>query len=135
MILIAEDEHDLRLSMHMLLTSVGLKCCTVQKGSEVIKAVAEHDDIDIIIMDLFLPGELNGWQVIEQLQANEKWRQVPILVVTGYPDVGVIPGSHATLLKPTDPREMLDMVNCLLAKKARQCHGPRVPLNPTDSPP
>jgi len=37
---------------------------------------------DIIILDIMLPGGMNGFDVLEQLKRNPATRQIPVIVIT-----------------------------------------------------
>ena len=40
---------------------------------------------DLIILDVVMP-KLNGWQVMERLQQNERTRNIPIVIVSAKSD-------------------------------------------------
>jgi len=37
---------------------------------------------DIILLDIILPGGMNGFDFLEQLKANEKTKNIPVIVIT-----------------------------------------------------
>ena len=40
---------------------------------------------DIILLDIIMP-EMSGWKIIEKLKENEKWANIPIVLITGRKD-------------------------------------------------
>jgi DNA-binding response OmpR family regulator len=37
---------------------------------------------DIILLDIILPGGMNGFDFLEQVKANEKTKNIPVIVIT-----------------------------------------------------
>lgn len=50
-------------------------------GDEGLKTTLEWHP-DFIILDLFLPGEKSGRQVLQELKNNEQTKNIPVLVLT-----------------------------------------------------
>ena len=70
----------------------------------------------VIVMDLSLPGAMNGGDLIRAIRADAATRDIPILIVTGYqldaaPDLQVA----EVLLKPVSPRTLVSRVRTVLA--------------------
>lgn len=40
---------------------------------------------DLILLDLMMP-KMNGWKVLEIIQGNVKWRDIPIFIITASND-------------------------------------------------
>ena len=65
---------------------------------------------DVVLIDLRLPG-VDGLTLIRQLKANEATRQVPVVVMTAYPEAYpreelLASGCDAYIVKPIDTREL-----------------------------
>lgn len=41
---------------------------------------------DLILLDIYMPGRLNGLDVLKDLKKNQKTTNIPILVITNLPD-------------------------------------------------
>ena len=60
------------------------------EGYEVIQArdgktglsLAKSDQPDLILLDIMLPGGLNGFDVLEQLKQDSKTKDIAVLVLT-----------------------------------------------------
>ena len=50
---------------------------------------AKEEKPDIILLDILLPG-MNGYEVLEQLKADEQVKDIPVLVLSNYGQQGEI---------------------------------------------
>jgi DNA-binding response OmpR family regulator len=70
---------------------------------------------DLILLDLMMPG-MDGWEVYQQIKANEKTRSIPIIIITAKAqDIDRVLGLHIAkvedyICKPFRPQELLDSV-------------------------
>ena len=70
---------------------------------------------DLVLLDLMMPG-MDGWEVYQQLKANEKTRSIPIIIITAKAqDIDRVLGLHIAkvedyICKPFRPQELLDSV-------------------------
>jgi two-component system response regulator HydG len=88
------------------------QCTNVSDAVELLK----NTHVDILITDLQMPG-INGLQLIKY--SNEKFPQIPILVITGNPSVSNAVeagrlGAMDYLVKPFTREELLNRVNSIL---------------------
>ena len=79
-ILIVEDEESLLKLESILLTTKGYLVCGATTGTAALEAVSEEKP-DLILLDAMLP-EMDGFEVIQKIKANQDWRNIPIIVVT-----------------------------------------------------
>ena len=79
-ILVVDDEPDTRWIFRDILQSEGYKVSTANSGEEAIDIV-EKEDIDLIIMDVMLPGidGLETYRWIKKMGAN-----LPVIMITGH---------------------------------------------------
>jgi len=74
-----------------------------------------QDMPDLILLDLMMPG-MDGWEVYQQIKANEKTRSIPIIIITAKAqDIDRVLGLHIAkvedyICKPFRPQELLDSV-------------------------
>lgn len=64
-----------------LLTSKQYDVVTAHDGSTGLTLV-RSDKPDLVILDIMLPGGMNGFDVLEELKRNEQTKQIPVLVLT-----------------------------------------------------
>jgi PAS domain S-box-containing protein len=78
--LIVEDSETAAQQIARYLAEIGAntQICTSGEGS--IEA-AETLMPDVIILDLLLPN-LSGWEILSQLKANPKTKQIPVLIIS-----------------------------------------------------
>lgn len=81
LILVLDDEPAVRQTLCEHLHQLGyltLECAT---GEEALALLHQTPDIDLLISDLMLPGEINGAEVIRQ--AQQKWPKLATLLISG----------------------------------------------------
>jgi type II secretory ATPase GspE/PulE/Tfp pilus assembly ATPase PilB-like protein/CheY-like chemotaxis protein len=84
MVLLVDDEDQLRRVMKDLLERQGYSVVEARDGAQALDEVDRHAP-DIIILDLNLPG-VDGYSVLSQLRSRPATRQLPIIVLTAKGD-------------------------------------------------
>ena len=77
-ILAVDDEPDLRSLLRILLKNRGYEVLEVASGAEAVELVRSEPRIDLVIMDIMMPG-LNGVQACAEIR---KFSTVPMLFLT-----------------------------------------------------
>ncbi|HEX6835699.1 MAG TPA: response regulator, partial [Polyangia bacterium] len=84
-LLLVEDDAQERRSISALVTSDGadsdVETVSVATGEEALAALS-RDRFDCMIIDLVLPS-LSGFNLIEKVRADARWKDLPIVVYTG----------------------------------------------------
>ncbi len=80
-ILIVEDDSELQIIYQRKLSHEGHEIFTATTGEEGL-ALAQSKKPDIILLDVMLPGGLNGFDVLEQLKRTPAMANTPILILT-----------------------------------------------------
>ncbi len=79
-VLIVDDDPGI-LDLHSrLVEQIGCRAITARNGHEALEVI-EHTRPDLILLDLMMP-EMDGFAVIEALQARETMRNIPVIVLT-----------------------------------------------------
>lgn len=118
LVLIIEDDEDLRPVLAGILRASGFKVTEVNEGAAALKAAAAHPP-DIVISDIVMEG-MEGIAAIMALR--KLLSDVPIVAISGsqmYLANSEKLGADATLLKPFTRDTLLDTVNGLLAGKTQ----------------
>ncbi len=117
-ILIVDDYEDNRELLRLMLEGAGHEVREAGDGLAGIQ-MAQVEAPDLILVDLSMPG-LDGWQVLDELRADERTRHIPCAAVTAFADGerdrALEQGFDAYLSKPFRRTELLETVERLLAK-------------------
>ena len=76
---------------------------------------------DLILLDLMMPG-MDGWEVYQQIKANDKTRHIPVIVITAKAqDIDRVLGLHIAkvddyICKPFRPQDLLESVERVFAR-------------------
>jgi two-component system, response regulator PdtaR len=82
-IIVAEDEAIVAMSTKMMLRDLSHEIITVVSYAEHAVDEVKKADVDLILMDIKLKGEMDGIQAAEEIRKNNN---VPIIFVTGNSD-------------------------------------------------
>ena len=115
-ILLIEDDPELRSALRRALHVAGYRCLAAGAGADGL-ALARARHPRVIVTDLLLPGS-NGLEVLQQLQQDPELASVPSIVVTAYADAGIrerIRALGARMLdKPFEPSDLLHEIGKLI---------------------
>lgn len=79
-VLLVEDEQLIARMFQKTLESDGLSVEMAKNGAEGL-AKMETWQPDIVLMDMMMP-EMNGIETLHAIQANEKLRKIPVVILT-----------------------------------------------------
>jgi CheY-like chemotaxis protein len=70
-------------------------------GVEALEMLAEHPDIDLVLLDLNMP-RMNGFEVLAYLKAHPVFARIPVIIISSEsdPERGLAAGAAAFLRKP-----------------------------------
>jgi len=101
-ILIVDDEPTLRQLLRRILAPLPYQVVEAADGLEAL-AMARQEPPALILLDLTMP-QLDGWGVLRALQADPAMWAIPVIILTGDPDVdeamAASAGAVALLRKP-----------------------------------
>lgn len=121
-ILIIDDYADNREILRLMLEMDGYLVEEARNGLEGLKLVRDAQP-DIALIDLSMPG-LDGWEVIKELRADERTRNVPCIAVSAFADGArnraLAQGFDAYLTKPFRKKELTELVESLLAREREE---------------
>ena len=80
-ILVVEDQDSIRKLIEALVSARGHKVVAVSSGAKAIE-VAIQTPPDIVLLDLHLPGQYDGFAVCEKIRANPATRSVPVVIIS-----------------------------------------------------
>jgi DNA-binding response OmpR family regulator len=91
-------------------------------GVEGLKMVRELHP-DLVLLDLMMPV-MDGWEVYQQIRADESTRDIPVIVVTAKAqNIDKVLGLHIAkvddyITKPFGPQELLESVEKVMGRQA-----------------
>lgn len=108
-ILVVDDERDVANMIALNLELDGYEVRIAYNGREALDEV-ERRIPDCILLDIMMPV-INGWEVLQELKADERTADIPVIMVTArHTDVdrikGFSGGAVAYVTKPFDPETL-----------------------------
>jgi CheY-like chemotaxis protein len=118
-VLLVEDNDDLRLIFKSALTLNGFKVQEAPGGLEALQYL-ETNRPDVVVLDLIMPG-INGFDVRSELRVRPHLQHVPVVIVTAVPPEDLPRfDAQCILRKPIMPADLATAVRrCLVARSAR----------------
>ena len=131
-ILAVDDEPDLRSLLRILLKNRGYEVLEAASGTEAVELVRSEPRIDLVIMDIMMPG-LNGVEACAEIR---KFSTVPMLFLTAKTQLSdkaeaYRSGGDDYLAKPFSQNELLMKVESL-TRRYRIYKGKTEPAAPLD---
>ena len=111
-IIIAEDDENSAIYLQTILQSDAGKIILTQKGHETVEACRNNPDIDLVLMDIQMPG-INGYEATRRIREFNK--EVIIIAQTAYCLSGdrektIESGCNDYLPKPVNKNELLALI-------------------------
>ena len=119
LILVAEDERDIRELIVFTLQLGGFNVVDVSNGQEAVYKATEINP-DLILMDVRMP-KMTGYEACEALKAKEETKNIPVVFLSAKGQetevsTGLELGAEEYFLKPFAPDELSERVNKILTK-------------------
>ena len=81
-VLVVDDDDLLRDFYIKVIKGKGFEAVSASNGDEAIERLKENPDFSLAIIDLLMPVR-TGWELIEYMKEEEKFRDIPIIALTG----------------------------------------------------
>ena len=119
-ILVVDDYPVNRQKLSRLLEQQGHQIELAENGKQALEKIHE-DAPDLVLLDIIMP-EMNGYQVLEQLKAQNILRNLPVIVVSALDEMNSVikcieMGAVDYLPKPFDPVLLKARIDASLEKK------------------
>ena len=129
-ILVVDDEPQIVQVVHDYLKQAGYRVVVARDGQAAL-AVARHEHPDLIVLDLMLPGGLDGLDVCRSLRRDPALADVPIIMLTARIEetdrlIGLELGADDYVTKPFSPREVVARVRAVLRRARRDGPPPGI---------
>ena len=121
-IVVVEDDTNIADLIELYLRRDGFRVFQAPDGETALKTIRDRQP-KLIVLDLGLPGQVDGLEVCRQVRATS---DVPIIMLTARDDevdrvLGLELGADDYVTKPFSPRELVARVKAIL----RRAEGPR----------
>ncbi len=120
-ILCIEDDQEMIDLIRLILSRRGFEIRGANSGKEGLDIIRK-DHPDLVLLDLMMP-EMDGWEVYQQMKADEATKNIPVIVVTAKAQsIDKVLGLHIAkvddyIAKPFSPQELLTSVDNVLGRK------------------
>lgn len=116
-ILVVDDSTSMRWVIRMTLQDKGFKVVEAVHGKDGLSKLAIND-IDLVISDLHMP-EMDGFEFIRNIRSNQKYRYLPILVLTTEANPALQQeaknaGATAWIMKPFTAEKLVSVIQKLV---------------------
>lgn len=115
-ILVVDDEEITRQFLAAALQAPQRQILTAASGEEALE-ITKKTDVDLVLLDLIMPGGINGVETFRQLHALRP--ALPVVIVTGYPDSDLMAraleiGPFTMINKPMDLGQLQKVVDLIV---------------------
>jgi two-component system, OmpR family, response regulator VicR len=120
-IVYVEDDPEMIDLVTLILNRHGFQVKGAHGGREGLDIV-QQEIPDLVLLDLMMP-DVDGWDVYQQLKANESTRTIPVIIVTAKAQpidriLGLsIAKVDAYISKPFRPQELVESIQSVLGIK------------------
>ena len=116
-VLVVDDHTDSRELLTDFLTISGFTVASASDGAEALQRTRELKP-QVVLMDLSLPGAMDGWEAIRRIKSDSENRDSTVVVITGWAnhpahERAVRAGASAVVVKPVDLPALVEQINQL----------------------
>lgn len=122
-ILVVEDQDSIRRMIEALVQARGYKVTAASSGAKALD-IALTEPPDLVLLDLMMPGQFDGFEVCKRLRADPSTHAIPIIVITAMDDDAARTrateaGANAFYTKPFSPIALLKEIERLGVNPSR----------------
>ena len=136
LVYVVDDDADVRISLSLLLESVGIEVTGFADADSFLQAYRHNPDRpSCLLLDVRMPG-LSGMAVLEKFHAEGI--NLPVIVLTGHGDIPMSVnamklGAVDFLTKPFNHQKLLDLVQNVLRDPVLQGQQASTPIDPREA--
>ena len=118
-VLVLEDEPNIRSFVVINLKRAGYETIEAGDGEEALELIRKNPDIKVALLDIMLPGEIDGFEVCRRIRAGNA--QIGIIMLTARTQemdkvTGLMTGADDYVTKPFSPAELTARVDALFRR-------------------
>lgn len=121
LIVCIEDDEEMINLFQLILTRRGFAVKGANGGAAGLDLIHKEQP-DLVLLDLMMP-EMDGWEVYQQIKADETTQSIPVIVVTAKAQsIDKVLGLHIAkvddyIAKPFSPKELIESIEKVLDRK------------------
>lgn len=117
-LLLVDDDMRNLFALSKVLRGWGMQVTMAQDGQKALKALADHDDVELVLMDVMMPV-MDGYDTIREIRAQHRLAKLPIIALTakamrGDREKCLEAGANDYLSKPIDIDKLSSMMRVWL---------------------
>ncbi|HLL92315.1 MAG TPA: ATP-binding protein, partial [Solirubrobacteraceae bacterium] len=117
-VLLVDDDVRNLFALASLLEDRGMEVLFGETGKEALAALERDRDVDIVLMDIMMPG-MDGNETIAAIRQTPRLRELPIVAVTakameGDRERSLSAGASDYITKPVEPERLLSLIGTWL---------------------
>ncbi len=119
-VLVVDDDVRNLFALTTAFERYSINAITAESGQEAMNILNEHDDIDIVLMDIMMP-EMDGYETTQKIRREHKNKALPIIAVTAKAMKGdrekcIEAGASDYITKPVKVDQLLSLMRVWLYK-------------------
>lgn len=120
-VLVLEDEANIRSFVVINLKRAGYDAIEAGTGEEALAQIQRNPDVQVALLDIMLPGEMDGFEVCRRIRAGNS--QMGIIMLTARTQEmdkvsGLMMGADDYVTKPFSPSELVARVDAVYRRVA-----------------
>lgn len=113
-LLIVDDESRIRKLLFVTLGYGRYQIHFAIDGAEALE-LAERIQPDVIVLDIRMPGDIDGFEVCRRIKENPKLKNAYIVLLTGFAkdtdrEAGMAAHADAYMVKPFSPEKLIELI-------------------------
>lgn len=117
-VLITDDDVRNVFALSKALEKHQMQVITTMDGKEALKVLNENPSIDMVLMDMMMPG-MDGYETIARIRQDARWKRLPVIAVTAKAMTGdrekcIQAGASDYITKPVDTDQLISLMRIWL---------------------
>jgi CheY-like chemotaxis protein len=117
-VLLVDDDMRNIFALVSVLEDREMKVLIAQNGKEALNLLAQHPDIDMVLMDIMMP-EMDGYEAMRKIRSQTRFSKLPIIALTAKAMKGdkikcIDAGANDYIAKPIDTDKLISLMKVWL---------------------
>jgi CheY-like chemotaxis protein len=113
-VLIVDDDVRNVFALTSALEMHGLNVLYSDNGVDGVRVLAEHPEVDIVLMDAMMPDQ-DGYETTQKIRRNQRFQDLPVVFLTakampGDRESALAAGASDYITKPVDLDELIELM-------------------------